>query len=163
MRIRIRRTAVPYLVLVFASAAGCGPGRAPVAPVEGVVTLSGKPLPKLRVQFMPDANKGTHGPTSTGITDDKGRFKLTCADGRVGAVVGWHKVVINDMQVRLPIAPRHGTGEEDKSKTGNADDRVQRPTYQPPRVPDPYTTSGRTPLSQEVKPGNQEVTIELAR
>lgn len=149
--------------VIFWTVTGCGAPRVPVAPVEGVVTMGGKPLGHVRVQFMPDANKKTIGPASGGATDDQGHFKLTCADGRIGAVVGWHKVVINDMSVRLPRTPRHGAPVDDKGKTGNADDAVQKQAYQGPRVPDRYTTSGGTPLSIEVKAEKQEITLELKR
>jgi hypothetical protein len=161
------RTWRAVLVLAVAvAAAGCGPGRPAVAPVDGVVTMKGKPLPGLRIQFMPDPNKGTKGPTSAGVTDEQGRFKLKCADKRDGAVVGWHKVVINDMRVRLPNAPRHGGAPlDEKGRIGNADDVVQKPAaFLSSRVPDPFTTSGRTPLSKEVKAEKQqEIAIELSQ
>jgi hypothetical protein len=163
MGCRIWTTATLFALIALGAAAGCGASSVPVAPVAGVVTLGGKPLGHVRVQFLPDANQKTVGPASGGATDDQGRFKLTCADGRTGAVVGWHKVVINDMRVRLPRTPRHGAGTDDNVKTGNADDVVQKQVYQGPRVPDQYTTSGRTPLSIEVKPEKQEIPVELKR
>lgn len=38
--------------------------------VQGVVLIQGKPGDKLRVEFHPDAEKGTKGPSSTAETDD---------------------------------------------------------------------------------------------
>src|SRR5437870_1993294 len=78
----------------------------PVAEVEGVVKSAGKPLSHIRVQFLPEATKGTLGPISAAATDEQGRFKLLCADKRSGAIVGWHKIVISDMNVGL--SPRDG-------------------------------------------------------
>jgi hypothetical protein len=128
-----------------------------VADVEGVVKLGGKPLPHVRVQFMPDPEKGTAGPISVGTTDEQGHFKLTCADLRPGAVVGWHRVVITDMQVRLPRTARHGRRDDDEKPPP-----IPKQSTSRPRVPDPYTTSGHTPLSVEVKPPKQEVTLNLS-
>lgn len=109
---------------------------------------------------MPDPGQGTKGPTSAGTTDDQGRFILKCEDGRAGAAVGWHKVVVNDMKVRVPRATRHGAGDQGKSKTGNADDEPAVRVIQS-RVPDPYTASGRTPLTIEVTASKKDYPLEL--
>jgi hypothetical protein len=124
--------------------------------VDGVVLLAGKPLPRVRIEFMPDPEKGTVGPISVGTTDDEGHFKLVCADQRPGAVVGWHRVVITDMQVRLPRTARHGRRDDDERPAN------PQPLSLKSRVPDRYTTSGHTPLSVEVKPPKQEVKLDLS-
>jgi hypothetical protein len=124
--------------------------------VEGVVNLGGKPQPHLRVQFMPDPEKGTQGPISSGATDENGRFKLVCADKRPGAVVGWHRVVITDMGARLFKTPRHGQKDGD-------DEKVQKQKAQPPRVADRYTTAAQTPLSFEIKGEKKDMEIDLTR
>lgn len=116
-------------------AAGCS-RPAPVAELEGVVTASGKPLPRIRVQFMPDAAKGTRGPVSAAVTDDQGRFKLLCADMRPGAVVGWHKVLITE--------------------ASSASART-------PRVPKQYWTLEATPLLVEVKPEKQQMDFDVSK
>jgi hypothetical protein len=134
--------------------AGCS-SRLPIAEVEGVVKLGDKPLPHVRIQFMPDPEKGTKGPISSAATDEQGRFKLVCADGRDGAIVGWHRVVITDMGVRLFKTPREGRLEEDNKK--------EKQKAQPNRVPDKFTTAAHTPLTREVKAEKQEMTFDLAR
>jgi hypothetical protein len=131
---------------------GCG-WRPAVVEVEGVVKLAGKPLPHVRVQFLPDPQKGTTGPISAGATDDDGRFTLVCADQRPGAVVGWHRVVITDMGVRTF---KTGARHED-------DPPAAKQKVQPNRVPDKYTTAAQMPLSLEVPPEKQNVTLELTR
>jgi len=143
-----------FALVALGTAAGCT-SRPPVAEVEGVVKLAGKPLPHVRVQFMPDPEKGALGPTSSGTTDEQGRFKLVCADQRPGAVVGWHRVVITDMRVRLPRTTRHGR-RDDEERPPNPKQPIL-----PSRVPDQYTTSGHTPLTVEIKPPKQEVTFDL--
>jgi hypothetical protein len=77
---------------------GCGGRDYDVAPVEGTVTLDGKPLVNAAVNFQPIAGgEGSHspGPGSYGRTDDKGRYALrTVEPDEAGAVVGRHKVYI---------------------------------------------------------------------
>jgi hypothetical protein len=142
-------------VVVFVALAGCN-SRPAVAEVEGVVKVGEKTLSRVRIQFMPDPVKGTTGPISTGTTDERGHFKLTCADQRSGAVIGWHRVVITDMTVQLPRQAREGRRDDEKSAI-----RVTQPHAS--RVPDKYTTSGHTPLSVEVKPDNPEMVFQLTR
>lgn len=67
------------------------PDLPPVAKVSGVVTLDGKPLPRGTIQFVPDASKGTEGPTAVGTIDSEGHYRLKTA-GVEGAIVGFHKV-----------------------------------------------------------------------
>jgi hypothetical protein len=144
-----------FAVVALCLAAGCG-SRPRVVEVEGIVKLGSKPLPHLRIQFMPDPEKGTVGPISTGTTDDTGHFKLTCADERAGAVVGWHRVVITDLRVHLPRETRQGRRDDDK-------EGASKQRSLPSRVPEKYTTSGKTPLTLEVQGENKDVTIELSR
>src|SRR5437763_14196169 len=105
---------------------------------------------------MPVPQKGTLRPISVGATDEQRYFTLVCADKRPGAVVGWHRVVITDMRVRLPRTARHGRRDDDE-KPANPQQPILRS-----RVPDQYTTSGHTPLAVEVKPPKQEVTLDLS-
>jgi hypothetical protein len=58
--------------------------------------------------------------------------------GRPGAVVGWHHVVLSDMQ----LAAADGRGV-------------------PIRFGSEYSTAGTTPLSQEVKEGKQTIEIRV--
>src|SRR5579871_3906060 len=152
------RWRVPMLfALAFAPALGCGPAYR-LGEVEGVVTLNGKPLPHLRVQFMPDPEKGTQGPFSTSTTDDNGRYRLICADSRPGAVVGWNRVVVTDMTVRLFRTPRHGSPQDDGKDAAPKGKIVQS------RVADRYTTSQPSnPLNVEVRPEKQELEIDLTK
>ena len=77
---------------------GCSKAPYKVVPVSGKVTLDGKGVPKLIVQFSPDVAadaKGTRPPVSSGKTNDQGEYDLTVYDPsgkKNGAVVGKHKV-----------------------------------------------------------------------
>jgi hypothetical protein len=122
--------------------AGCGRGPA-LAPVSGTVTMNGKPLARVRVEFWPEEGS----PRSTGSTDEAGRFTLT-TDGtaKPGAVVGRHKVVLYDLLVyqAVGIRPREDTNIREI----------------PARFPFRYNDAHQTPLSATVGPQPNE--IELA-
>lgn len=92
---------VLLLALVIA---GCGNSDRPaLVPVTGTVTQGGKPLAQADVMFFPE-----RGAPSSGKTDASGQFTLMFNDGRPGAVVGKHKVVIS-----VPgTTPPPPTGEE---------------------------------------------------
>jgi len=106
---------------------GCSGNRFPTAPVEGRVTLDGRPLAGVRISFQPTGGQGDaeQGSGSYAKTDDQGRFYLkSIRDDRPGAVVGVHVVRMSahmdqkglpaddrplQEQYRLPRCCRDGT------------------------------------------------------
>jgi hypothetical protein len=80
-------------LVLLAVAGGCGKGWSLNDSVEGTVTLDGAPAPNVTVQFVPD-DPTTQSPASGGTADDKGHFQLTCQNGKPGAVIGKHNVVV---------------------------------------------------------------------
>src|SRR5207247_148223 len=78
---------------------GCGSKTAgpPLVPVEGVVTLDGKPLAGANIMLQPRGE--TRGDrASFGKTDASGKFVITSADGKhKGAAVGNYQVVIGKL------------------------------------------------------------------
>jgi hypothetical protein len=125
---------LPLLFLL----AGCGEPY-PTAPVSGRVTLDGKPLVHAAVMFSPVAPEGQNnpGPTSSGVTDDDGRYTLTTDITKSkGAVVGKHKVRITYM------AP-----EADPN-----DDRPKKSKPAGPPIPARYNSKA-TPLEWTVERG----------
>lgn len=123
--------------------AGCGGG--PVfGTVGGQVRAGGKPADKVRVEFHPDAGSGTKGPSSSAETDADGRYTLTCFHNdraQAGAVVGKHKVVLQDMRLAA-------------SETGQG---------VPIRFGPEYATVLTTPLDKEVTAGEQTIDIEVTK
>lgn len=119
--------------------AGCGgePTYA-MTPVEGVVKLDGKPAANVSVQFMPDVMRGGKGPTSAGESGPDGRFTLKTYDGKDGAVVGPHLMVLFDL-------------DEERPEQG-------QPRRKPIRLDARYAMSANG-LPVEVKPG-QPITLE---
>jgi hypothetical protein len=134
------------LSLLGLTAIGCG-SPSPVAEVSGIVLLDGKPMPDALVEFCPDPEKGTHGPVSAATTDEEGRFHLVSHDQRDGAVVGSHRVLIQDAR-SIPQAVTDFT-------------KVKPPPVQPSRISHIYGSAASTLLRQEVKPGPQTVTLEI--
>jgi len=74
-------------LVMFAGCSGTGP-----VPVEGVVTLDGKPLEGATVMFRP-----AQGRPSAGKTDAAGRYRLRYTSERDGAVPGTHVVSITTL------------------------------------------------------------------
>ena len=132
-----------WAAAVLYSIAGCAKPHK-VGEVDGTVVINGQPGHKLRVQFVPDIDRGTKGPISIAETDSQGRFTLELKDPQStaptpGAIVGWHRVMLSDLQL------------------------AESPTGQgvPIRFGPEYTQPGSTPLRQEVKEGKQEIEIKV--
>jgi hypothetical protein len=80
-------------LVVAAATLGCGKGDSVAfAPVEGRVTLDGKPLESGEIRFQPDTSQGNKGPLSAAVLGAGGSFKLRGPGARVGAVPGPHRV-----------------------------------------------------------------------
>jgi hypothetical protein len=141
------RPCVLLFALVLLAAAGCGSGPQ-FTEVSGVVKLDGKPMPDALVEFLPDPDKSTHGPRASGKTDAEGRFRLVRDDQQDGAVVGFHRVLIQDARTFPPTRREIAAGKSS--------------VMPPSRISTRYATATDTPLRQEVKAGQQTITLELA-
>jgi hypothetical protein len=122
------------LALLAVVILGCGPGGPPRAPVSGTVTLDGKPLPRGTVQFVPDASRGTNGPTGVGSIDAQGRYEIQTT-GAPGAILGFHVVGVVACE------------EVDLNKT----------SYAPSLIPERYNNPLASGLTAEVKKGQRNV------
>jgi hypothetical protein len=95
--------------------------------------MNGQPLANALVSFQPIAKEGeinAAGQGSTGKTNEKGEYILTFSNGKPGAVVGKHRVLISvlepqvgDSDARPPrggfplankVPERYGLGEKDE-------------------------------------------------
>jgi hypothetical protein len=78
---------------------GCAKGEPPplIVQAEGTVLLDGKPLHKAEVRFIPVDEVGAEY-IAKGVTDDQGRFKLTCK-GQPGACAGENYVVVKEAEI----------------------------------------------------------------
>lgn len=151
------RVALPLLLVV--GAGGCN--RQPeFAPVEGTVTLAGKPAARIEVAFYADGE--TQGPVATGMTDDRGHFRLQTETGQVGAVVGQHKVCLYDRSLPLflpgNIVQQPPSGAVAKQPSVETKSAKQKPVS---RVPEAYCRPWETPLKVEVRAGSQAIDFRL--
>jgi hypothetical protein len=101
-----------WLFLLGLFFGGCGRSGPELAPVSGRVTLSGKPLEKADVVFVPESGK----PPASGRTDAEGRYVLAYKRGVMGGPVGQNTVQIRVSRelVRNPpkIAARFNSQSE---------------------------------------------------
>lgn len=94
---RLQRGCALFAVLV--AIAGCGTEPFPVAEVTGRVTLEGRPLEGIVVEFEPaSSGAGKPLPTAFGITDADGRYRaFRTGNRKYGAAVG-----VNHIRVTSP-------------------------------------------------------------
>ncbi|QJW95659.1 transthyretin-like family protein [Frigoriglobus tundricola] len=116
--------------------------------VEGTVTLDGVPVANAVVQFVPDIDPKVQAPSSSGYTDEKGHFKLTCDNTKPGAVVGKHNVVV--------LPGRSGGGADDEEAKA-------APRAKVAPVPNVYSLASTTPLKIEVTVENHSYDLALTK
>jgi hypothetical protein len=145
-------------LLALLLSAGCGGKSVVLGEVAGTLSRQGSPLENVVVEFIPDDASGTTGPRSAGVTDAAGHFVLRCLDGRPGAVVGSHRVVLSlagrPTPGGAPRGPLKGV-QATASSTANPAEGFD------PAILDLYRTLIRTPLRQQVQPGSQNIDIPL--
>ena len=106
-------------------------------------------MPDALVEFLPDPEKKTHGPRCSGITDAEGRFRLSCDDESDGAVIGFHRVLVQDRRTFPPPRTRSSEGKA--------------PVLPPSRIASRYETASTTPIRVEVRQKPQTIMIEVKR
>jgi hypothetical protein len=140
------RRLIPVVLLIgsLELAAGCNRGPGLVA-VDGRVTLDGRPVKDMIVNFQPQG--ATPGNGANGMTDADGRYSLMDNRGSTGAYVGEYKV---------SFYPSIGSKQE-----GDPADVVN-----PGRVaglPAIYVDPSQTPLRATVPEGGGTVDILLTK
>ena len=131
--------------LMLAPLLGCGGDEFNMAPVTGTVTLAGKPLEKVMVEFWPESE----GPRSIAVTDEAGHFELMTDDGQSkGAVVGSHKIVLRDMSIM------------NDEVRGRAAADVDLTQGRKPRISKKYANAQTTKLTEIVADGENNFTLE---
>ncbi len=137
-----------FLGLACLGATGCGARSLPFTePVEGTVMFNQNPVVGARVQFVPVIETDANAPASSAVTDGNGYFRLLRDDnGKPGAVVGRHKVVV--VAGRVGDRPRSRDEEGTTSQLGT-------------NIPLVYSKVNRTPLEVEVKQDETTYAIVL--
>jgi hypothetical protein len=127
----------------------------PVVPVSGTAYLDGKPLPLAHIEFVPDLKHFGAESNSSAVTDEEGRFTLLCShQQQAGAVVATHHVVI------IEYVPDELRGFSAKAQQKLAEYQAKlknRP------IPEQYSALSRTPLTVEVKAGQETYDLQLTR
>lgn len=150
-RIALRAWLMSALTMLL----GCGQN-APPATVEGTLRINGKPLDNCLIAFLPEPGQEVTGPHSTGLTDERGYYRLHLNDQREGASVGWHRVTVQDLLVSTGVR-RQDHGAVDRKM----DETMPPPPIRRSRVPAAYNAPEETPLREEVKPGQQAIDLDI--
>jgi hypothetical protein len=149
---RCHRGLYSGVALVATLLVGCEkskPEPPPIVPVEGVVTLEGKPLKKVAVKFRPVTDYGP-GYEGIGVTDDAGKFSLTCR-GQAGACLGENVVTVEESEI-----PKELMGEAKRL------DRIKYlQSLEGRPLPKKYLSLVTSPLSVNVVPDKKSYTIAL--
>ena len=135
---------------------GCGkPKPPPVVPVDGTVYLDDKPLAFARVDFIPMLEHFGAEMNSFGVTDENGRFTLTCLNqNQAGAVVGEHRVLVGEH------APAEARGFDAESQR-KLNDYLSKLTNRP--IPRVYSELSQRKITVEVKAGQTTYDLRLTR
>lgn len=113
--------------------------------VKGVVRAAGKPLSNVVVTFIPESAGDRPLPRSHAQTDAAGKYVLQTQAQEPGAVVGQHRVIIEDLAIYQ--APRSPDGTV-----------LKRP---PARFAASYSDPIETPLIVEVTAAAQAIDLDL--
>ena len=152
MRIRFKQA----FVFLAMSCVGCGSGGPALYSVTGKVTLDGQPLPNVNVSFFPGDSKL---PSSGGVTDSQGVYKLTTAQGTTGAVAGKHKITVYAGQSGSPTARPEGMYKDGGTK--DAKGKSSAPKIDNP-VPEKYSSPDKSTLDKDVAAKSNVIDLELS-
>jgi hypothetical protein len=149
------RVSIACLGLAALLAAGCSKAPPPVVEVTGVVLIDGQPLPRAKVEFIPQLKGFGADQNSSAVTDDQGRFTLMYQFGtQPGAVAGLHHVLVTEY-----------TPPEFHRADADAQQRLgeYQKTLKNRPIPEDYGNVAKTDLKIEVKPDQKEYKLELVR
>lgn len=163
MRRMLCWTAVLIPITFLAGCGGGDTGGYTFAPAGGVVTYLGSPLAGARVIAAPEK-----GPGALGVTDAEGKFTLETGANR-GAVVGKIRVAvilaeadsdsatidINDPQAsQKKMMQFASAGFDEKTKKAK---KVETKS----KIPEKYTKIETSLLNYEIKPGKNDLNVDL--
>jgi len=138
------------LLVVLAAVAGCGKGE--TVPLQGTVTLDGRPLQGATVHFIAQDPEGRD---AIGSTDAEGVFRLSTFERDDGALRGRYKVIVRPATQVDPELSRMTPAEA--MEAASAGRKLNRP---PVPIPPRFSQPGQTVLAQEV-PADGDVVFEL--
>jgi hypothetical protein len=116
-------------------------------PVDGVLTIGGKPLVGATVTFVPADGSGADQVAATAVTDEFGEFSLVSTTGKPGAAAGKYRVLVAKF-----VKPDGSTLGSDELAT---DFEIKN------AVPEIYNNPVQTPLGATVTEGGTSVEFDL--
>lgn len=142
---------------VFMCLPGCDSSGVKTAPVTGVVTYKGAPLKAANIKFLP-----ADGPMAVGMTDDNGKFKLT-TNGRPGATIGLHKVVITKMTGGVEASAAPSNPKPDDMMKMQKEAMGKKNTGPKSEIPESYANPDTSKLTADVsaKGADNEFSFDL--
>lgn len=131
-----------FLAILLSLAVGCE--KPPeLGRVTGTVTQNGKPMPEVRVLFVPMPDENGDGVYSDCYTGEDGKYDLIYSgitdEITYGALVATHTVVVEDSKA-----------EESRGEIAI-------------RIPDRFSSGARSPLNFTVEPGDNVYEIEVPK
>lgn len=115
-----------------------------LAPVNGTVTLAGKPIGPGNILFIPAGSESPRGKAASGSFEADGQFVLTTYESGDGALVGEHLVVIT------PRAPGAEPGGEYPTNS------------KLPPIPRQYSSVAQSTLKATVVDGSNTIDFPLS-
>lgn len=158
------------VVCFFAGLAGCGEdtGGVEFATATGVVSLNGAPLAGARVMAIPE-----NGPLATGNTDDSGKF-VFFSGTRSGVAIGKIRVSVSVVEPDSNSIETPSAAGNDPANVGGAVQSMAKiveaqknknkkppPQSQSSSALAKYADAAKSGLSYEIKPGSNDLKIEL--
>lgn len=136
--------AIACLALALTTWLGCGRD-SPPATVEGTLLVNGRPVDNCLVTFLPEPGQEGSGRHSTGLSDQRGYYRLRHDDQQEGVTVGRHRVILQDLSVSTGVRRRdHGTVD------ARLDETIPPPPARQSRVPATYLCCGPRSGASEV-------------
>jgi hypothetical protein len=101
-----------FVALMILNVCGCSEETAKaVVPAKGTLTIDGVGAANIMVRFVPDGGEIEGNLSSSGVTDEQGKFQLVASDGRDGAIPGPGHVLLVDLDEERPAQGEELTKE----------------------------------------------------
>lgn len=135
------------LIVGLAFAVGCQGDGIRLVPIQGTVTIKGKPLDNATIQFTP--TPGVQSPGGVGISDGNGSFTV------IGSRMGGKGLVPGEYRVSVLRA----VGADGLPLTNDVSGHVSQDSYE--SIPRRYTTPETSPLTAVVPPQGGPLSIDI--